>query len=233
MSSNRLLARLSRADFGLLETNLEAVDLPVRRVLVERNRRVEHVYFPSSGFASVVANDGEHEMEIGMNGREGMTGVSVVLGDNEQAPHQCYMQVAGHGHRLSAEHLREAMEASMSLHKALLHYVHEYMKQSSETALANGRHKIEERLARWLLMADDRLDGHELPLTQEFLGIMLGNARAGVTMAMQELERRGWITHTRGVVVVIDREGLEKSTNGAYVPPSDSHDQRSNKKQER
>ena len=97
------------------------------------------------------------------------------------------------------------------------------MKQSTETALANGRHKIEERLARWLLMADDRLDGHELPLTQEFLATMLGTARPGVTIAIQELERRGWITHRRGVVVVIDREGLEKSSNGAYVPPNNNH----------
>ena len=215
-------AGLSRADFGLLEPHLEAVDLPVRKVLGVKNKKVENVYFPESGIASVVAN-GEHEIEIGMVGREGMTGVSVVLGDDERAPHQTYMQIAGHGHRLSAHHLREAMEASISLNKTLLHYVHAFMKQTTETALANGRHKIEERLARWLLMADDRVDGHELPLTQEFLATMLGTARPGVTIAIQELERRGWITHRRGVIVVIDREGLEKSSNGAYVPSNNNH----------
>jgi CRP-like cAMP-binding protein len=97
------------------------------------------------------------------------------------------------------------------------------MKQSTETALANGRHKIEERLARWLLMADDRLDDHELPTTPEFLASMLGIARPGVTIAIQVLERRGWITHKRGVVMVIDREGREKSSNGAYVQSNNNH----------
>jgi CRP-like cAMP-binding protein len=223
MSSNRILTRLSRADFRMLEPNLEAVDLPVRKVLATRNKRVEHVYFPETGIASVVAN-GESEMEIGMIGREGMTGASLLLGDNEKAIHQTYMQIAGHGQRLSADHLREAMQASMSLNKIMLQYVHTFMKQTTETALANGRHKIEERLARWLLMADDRVDGHELPLTHEFLGVMLATARPGVTIALQELERRGWISHRRGVVSVIDREGLEKSSNGAYVPSNNNHD---------
>jgi CRP-like cAMP-binding protein len=220
VSPNRILARLSRADLGLLEPNLEAVELPVRKQLHARNRRIEHVYFIESGIASIVAN-GEHELEIGMIGREGMTGASVVLGDEMRAPHQTYMQIGGRGQRLSTENLREAMQASVSLNKRLLLYVHAVMKQSTETALANGRHKIEERLARWLLMADDRVDGHELPFTQEFLAVMLGTARPGVTIAMQELERRGWIIHKRGIVNIIDREGLEKASNGAYVRPND------------
>jgi len=220
MSSNRVLSRLSRADFRLLEPNLEAVDLPVRKILAERNKRVQHVYFPESGFASVVAN-GENPLEIGLIGRDGMTGVSVIMGEDELAPHETYIQVAGSGQCLSAAKLREAMKASISLQKALLHYAHTFMRQTTETALANGRHKIEERLARWLLMADDRLDGHEIPLTQEFLGLMLGTARPGVTIAMQELERRGWVAHRRGVVSILDREGLVKTSNGAYVPPND------------
>jgi CRP-like cAMP-binding protein len=220
VSSNRILSRLSRADLRLIEPHLEAVDLPVRKELAARNKRVENVYFPESGVASVVAN-GERELEIGMIGREGMTGVSVILGDTTRAPHQTYMQIAGHGQRLSAEHLREALGKSISLQKCLLLYAHSFMTQSTETALANGCHKIEERLARWLLMADDRMDGHELPLTQEFLGVMLGTARPGVTIAIQELERRGWISHRRGVIYVLDREGLIKTSDGAYVPPND------------
>jgi CRP-like cAMP-binding protein len=103
----------------------------------------------------------------------------------------------------------------------LLNYAHEFMIQTTQTALANGRHKIEERLARWLLMADDRVDGHELPLTHEFLGVMIGTSRPGVTIALQELERRGWITHRRGVVAIIDREGLIRSSAGAYIAPND------------
>jgi CRP-like cAMP-binding protein len=219
--SNQLLAGLSRADFRLLEPHLEAVDLPVRKQLVGRNRRIEHVYFPDSGMASVVCN-GDHALEIGIIGREGMTGVSVVLGSADKAPHETYIQIAGSGQRLSADHLREAIEASGSLLKALLLYTHRFMTQTTDTAMANGRHKIEERLARWLLMVDDRLDGHEIPLTHEFLGVMLGTARPGVTIAIQELQRRGWITNSRGVVTIIDREGLINSSNGAYVTPNDT-----------
>src|SRR5439155_20164430 len=127
----------------------------------------------------------------------------------------------GNGQRLSAARLLKALEASPALNKLLLHYAHTFLAQSTQTALANGCHKIEERLARWLLMADDRVDGHEIPLTHEFIGVMLGTARPGVTIAMQELERRGWITHRRGVVTILDREGLEKAADGAYVPPND------------
>src|SRR5262245_11685526 len=110
-----------------------------------------------------------------------------------------------------------ALDQSNSLHKALLLYVHALMRQIVGTALSNGRHKIEERLARWLLMADDRVDDHKMPLTHEFLGVMLGTARPGVTIALKELERRGWITHRRGTITVIDRHGLQRSSNGAYV----------------
>jgi CRP-like cAMP-binding protein len=218
--SNHILSRLSRADRRLLEPHLEAVDLPVRTQLTARNKRVAHVYFIDAGIASVVAN-GQTELEVGMIGREGMTGASVVLGDDTPSPHQTYMQVGGNGQRLTAQNLRQAMDTSISLHKTLLLYVHTLMRQATDTALSNGRHKIEERLARWLLMADDRVDNHLVPLTHEFLGIMLGTSRPGVTIALKELERRGWITHKRGVVTVIDRDGLVKAGNGAYVPPHD------------
>jgi CRP-like cAMP-binding protein len=205
---------------SLLEPKLEAVALPVRKQLHTRNRSIEHVYFPESGIASVVAN-GATALEIGIIGREGMTGVALVLGVEDNPRHETYIQVAGKGHRLSAEDLREAVEAIPTLRQALLQYAHAFMTQMADTALSNGRHKIEERLARWLLLADDRLDDHEIPLTHEFLGIMLGTARPGVTLALQELERRGWITHRRGVVTIIDRRGLAKSSNGAYLAPSD------------
>jgi CRP-like cAMP-binding protein len=157
MSSNRLLARLSRADLRLLEPHLQAVDLPVRRPLAARNRRIEHIYFPESGVMSVVA-DGEHAIEIGIIGREGMSGVSLILGGSEKSPYETYVQIAGHGQRIPASNLLEAVEASVTLHKELLKYANSFLIQTTQTALANGRHKIEERLARWLLMARDRID---------------------------------------------------------------------------
>jgi CRP-like cAMP-binding protein len=162
--SNKLLSRLSRADFQLLQPHLNAVDLPVRRQLQAHNKRIEHVYFIDSGVASVVAN-GQREIEIGMVGREGMTGVPVLLGNDERVPHETYMQISGHGQRLSAAHLREAVAASATLHHLLLRYVHNFLVQTTQTALANGRSKIKERLARWLLMAHDRIDGDDLVLT--------------------------------------------------------------------
>ena len=219
--SNHILSRLSRADFRLLERHLQPVDLPVRKPLSARNKRIENVYFPDSGIVSVVAN-GDQAIEVGIIGRDGMTGVSVVLGANEKSPHETYVQIAGNGQHITANNLREAIEASGTLHAALLHYVNSFLTQVTETALANGRHKIEERLARWLLMADDRLDGNEIPLTHEFLGVMIGTSRPGVTVALLELERRGWITHRRGVMTIIDREGLIGSSAGAYVAPNDT-----------
>jgi CRP-like cAMP-binding protein len=219
MSPNRILSRLSRADFGLLEPHLEAVALPVRMPLQPRNKNVEHVYFIESGIASVVAN-GERPIEVGIIGREGMSGLSVVMGNDDRAPHETYMQIAGNGQRMAANRLREAIGKSGTLHQALLHYAHEFMIQTTQTAMANGRSKIEERLARWLLMAADRVDSYEITLTQEFLATMLGTARPGVTIAIQELERGGLISHRRGMVTILDREGLEKHSNGTYIPPN-------------
>src|SRR5688572_23611466 len=138
MTSNRLLARLSRDDLRLLEPNLEAVELPLRKQLQARNKRVDHVYFLDSGVASTVAN-GQRAIEVGMVGREGMTGVSVVLGNRDRAPNETYMQIAGRGQRLSAADLRKAIAASASLHQVLLSYVHSFLVQTTQTALANGR----------------------------------------------------------------------------------------------
>jgi CRP-like cAMP-binding protein len=216
-SSNHILSRLSRADYRLLEPHLEAIDLPVRRQLEERNKRVEHVYFPESGFASVVAN-GERNIEVGIIGREGMSGLSVVLGSDDRPANETFIQSAGNGQRIAAGALRDAIGASVSLHQVMLRYAHTFLVQTSQTALANGRSKIEERLARWLLMAADRVEG-ELALTHEFLAIMLGVRRSGVTTALQELERSALIAHRRGFVTILDREGLEEQSNGTYTPP--------------
>lgn len=220
MSSNQLLARLSRADSQLLAGQLEPVDLPLRKQLETRNKRVDQIYFPTSGMASVVAN-GDNPIEVGVIGREGMTGLSVVLDGKDRAVHETYMQIAGSGQRMSASSLRKAIAESTTLHHVLLQYAHAYMIQTTQTALSNGRGKIEERLARWLLMASDRVDG-ELPLTHEFLAMMLGVRRSGVTIAVQQLERTGLIAHRRGRVIILDREALEKSSNGTYRRMSDS-----------
>ena len=221
MSTNKLLARFSRADAQLLDPHLSPIDLPVRKQLQAANRRVDRIYFLESGIASIVAN-GTTPIEVGMIGREGMTGASVVLGNGDRVPHEIYMQVAGRGVHLPAERLREAIAKSVTLHQVLLRYVYVFLTQTTQTALANGRSKIEERLARWLLMAQDRVDGNELRLTHEFLAVMLGVRRSGITTALQELERKGLIAHRRTVITIADREGLEESSNGSYLPPNDN-----------
>jgi CRP-like cAMP-binding protein len=219
MSSNQILSRLSREDFALLEPRLEAVDLPVRRRLETRKRRIDHVYFIEAGFASVVANGtSKPGIEVGIIGREGMTGLAVVLG-HDRAQHETFIQLPGKGLRMSADSLRAAQDRSVSLHRGMLRYANSFLMQTTTTALANGRSKVEERLARWLLMAHDRVDGDELPLTHEFLGMMLGSPRPGVTLAVQALEKEGLIDARRARITILGRKALEKRCNGAYVPP--------------
>jgi CRP-like cAMP-binding protein len=216
VSSNKLLACLSRADSGLLAPHLCIVELPFGTQLQASNKRVTQVYFLDSGIASIVAKNGR-PIEVGMIGREGMTGITLLLDSNDPVPHEIYMQVAGRGQRLSASALRKAISESDTLHRVLLRNVHKFLAQITQTAMANGRNKIEERLARWLLMAHDRTDGDDLVLTHEILAVMLGVQRPGVTTAMRELVGKGLISHRRALVTIIDRQGLEETANGSYV----------------
>jgi hypothetical protein len=132
----------------------------------------------SEGLASIVAGNSHKRLEVGLIGSEGMTGLPIVLG-NDRSPHENFIQVAGEGSRILADKLREAMRQSRSLEKVFLRFAHSFMNQTANTAFSNGTATLEERLARWLLMANDRLEGDEIPLTHEFLSLMLGVRRAG------------------------------------------------------
>jgi len=216
---NRILSQLSRADAALLKPHLEPVDLPLLAQLETANGRIDTVYFIDRGFASVVADGpGKRDLEVGIIGREGVTGFAVVLG-NDRARHSMYMQAGGAGQRMSASKLRRAMAQSAGLQHLLLRCVNAFLIQTTETALANGRSKNEQRLARWLLMADDRMDGGELPLTHKLLSIMLGVQRSAVTATVQALEREGLIKAGRRAITIVDREGLVRFSKGAYIAP--------------
>jgi CRP-like cAMP-binding protein len=216
---NYILSRLSRADFGLLQPYLDAVDLPVRQRLETPNKRIDHIYFIESGFASVVANSpGDRGLEVGLIGREGMTGLAIVMA-TDRTPNETFMQLAGRGQHVTATNLRRAMKHSASLHSSLLNYGHAFLVQTSQTARATGCNKIEERLARWLLMAHDRADRDEFALTHEFLALMLGVRRPGVTVALNALGRAGLILANRGVITIVDRNGLKKSAKDSYGTP--------------
>lgn len=213
---NRLLAAMAPADYELLLPRLQPAVLELRQVFEKPNEPIQAVYFVEHGMASVVANTRrDRKIEVGIIGREGMSGVTVVLGIT-QSPNETFVQVAGAGLRIGADHLRAAMDESATLQPFLLRYAQALMVQTAQTALANGRARIGERLARWLLMAHDRSDGDDLPLTHEFLAIMLGVRREGVTIALQRLEGVNLIRARRGLIVILDRNGLETCADGSY-----------------
>jgi CRP-like cAMP-binding protein len=216
---NKLMARMSGSDLALLQRRLRPVALKFRQRLEVANRKVQNAYFLERGVASVIAVGGDRrQAEVGIIGCEGMTGVAIVLGI-DRSPHDIVMQVEGEGQYIAAEDLQSAMAASASLAAFLRRYAHVFSVQAAHAALANAQGKIEERLARWLLMAQDRTDSREIALTHEFLAMMLGVRRPGVTMALHHLQSCGVIATARGSVSVVDREALEDAANGLYGAP--------------
>lgn len=157
-------------------------------------------------------------LEVGIIGREGMVGVPVLLGQR-RSPHECYIQIAGDGYVMRADELWSAMTKSWALADVLLAFAYTFLVQVTHSALANGRFTIEQRLARWLLMANDRLDGNDIQLTHEFLSMMLGIRRPGVTAALHTLEGLLAIKSIRGHVIVRDRSLLEKIAGDCYGMP--------------
>lgn len=223
-SRNRLLQAVSGDDLDRLSVHLEPITLPLRMVLEQPNKPIESVYFIESGLASVVANGmGDRRIEVGVIGREGMSGMSVILG-NHRSPHQTFIQMSGDGWRIPSDDLRAAMQSSESLKALMLRYAHAFFVQTAHTALANGRAKLHERLARWLLMAHDRVDGDKLALVHEFLALMLGVRREGVTIALKDLEVAELITMSRGKITILDRDGLRKEAAGSYGVPEAEFD---------
>jgi CRP-like cAMP-binding protein len=213
---NRLLSFMSAGDRQLLTPHLKQVELELRQTLEKANQPIEHVYFLEDGIASVVGDSTTFgPIEIGIIGKEGMTGLQVVLG-SDQSPYETFIQVPGNGLRIEAEKLRTAMDKSRSLQQLLLRYVQVFMIQTSQTALSNAATLLTQRLARWLLMCEDRLNTKHIPLTHEFLAMVLGVQRSGVTIALNELESRDLIQGKRGLVTILDRPTLEKMTTGSY-----------------
>jgi len=210
---------MSGADLSLLQPHLQPQTMAVFLDMERPNRRIESVYFMEAGIASVVAVQAdETRIEVGLIGREGMTGSAVVLG-GDQSPHSTYIQVAGEGLRMPSKELRKAMDESDSLRDLLLKFVQAFMVQTAHTAIANARSHIDQRLARWILMAHDRTRDNTLPLTHEFLALMLGVRRAGVTEALQSLKRQKLIATGRNKIMVLNRKGIEQLAGNAYGTP--------------
>jgi CRP-like cAMP-binding protein len=216
---NRLLQALSPDDFALIAPHLEFAALPRGTVLIEPNEPIEHVYFLESGVSSVVSINSENRrVEVCLCGSEGLIGPSVVLGV-DRTPHQSFMQVEGSGYRIPSAHLIRAIGSSPSLRSLLLRFIHVVKVQIAATAMSNGDNILGERLARWLLMCHDRVDGDELQLTHEFLSIMLAVRRAGVTDAIHLLEGTGIIKARRAHITILDRERLDETAGDSYGVP--------------
>jgi CRP-like cAMP-binding protein len=214
--SNFLLKKMNASDRALLEDRFERIRLNEHTVIESVGEVVEYVYFVEEGMLSVVSKmETGRDVEVGVIGREGMSGSSVVLGD-DRSSHETNVQVAGWAMRLPASDLRQATRNSRSLLDLLLLYARTLDLQTASTASANGRAKLEERLARWLLMTHDRVGGDRIDITHEFLASMLACRRPGVTVALHLLEGKGLIRSNRGQIIILDRQGLKIEANGSY-----------------
>jgi CRP-like cAMP-binding protein len=214
---NRLLADLPPEDLAQLIRHLEPVILPKKRVLYEVGAPLERVYFIEEGLASVLTTmeDGASS-EVGMVGPEGVIGVSALLGGKVSAQH-VVMQLPGRGHHIAAKRCKKMFEESPCLRAVLLRFIEDLLNLSSQTAGCNRLHSVEQRSARWLLMASDRIRSNVLPLTQEFLAAMLGVRRSGVSEAASELQRSGLIRYRRGEITIVDSAGLEATACECYA----------------
>ncbi|HWB48111.1 MAG TPA: Crp/Fnr family transcriptional regulator [Stellaceae bacterium] len=215
-ATNQILAALPSDEFERLARDLQPIDLPTRMDLYERSNPVEFVYFLHRGVVSMTTPfDNGTSVEIATIGPEGMVGIPVFLGA-DRMPSNAFVQVAGHGVRLSADAFRRIIAMCPSLNHLLLRYTLALMDQMAQTAACNRTHAIEERCARWLLMTHDRVYANEFPLTQEFLAQMLGVRRPSVSIAAGMLAKAGLISYVRGRITIIDREGLEAAACNCY-----------------
>ncbi|HWG40255.1 MAG TPA: Crp/Fnr family transcriptional regulator [Candidatus Acidoferrales bacterium] len=214
---NRLLRFLPHEDYERLLPHLQPVTFKYKLSLYESDRQIEFVYFIETGVASLVntMRNGD-SAEVGTIGNEGMVGLPVIFGDS-QAPTSVYIQVAGQGLRMRAKTFWQELQRSVSLRTAMLHYAHAFFNQVAQSAACNTFHLLEQRCCRWFLMTYDRMQSDEFQLTQEFLAMMLGVQRPGVTIAASALQRAGLIHYTRGQVKILDYAGLVKRSCECYA----------------
>ena len=213
---NVILAELTRNGCESLLSKLEFVELPTHMVLNEMGEPIKFGYFINSGLASVlnVMSDGK-SVEVGLAGKEGFIGLPLVVGF-DTSPTHVVMQIAGTGFRVKAKDLDYLLGKCPGLEKRLNRYSQEMTLQVSGVAACNRLHEVEERLARWLLMSQDRVGVSTFPLTQQFLAHMLGTRRATVTVAAGILQRAGLITYRRGHVKIESRSKLEAAACECY-----------------
>lgn len=212
---NAILAGLATREASAVLNGGALLDLPVRYPIYEPNVRIEDVYFPIDCVLSVVTRmkDGG-QIEIGTIGREGVSGIPLLLGGVTTA-NESYCQVPGYAVKIDT-HLFEALRAESKFQELLDRYVQAYVNMLGQLAACNRLHHVHERCARWLLMTYDRVGSPEIRLTHEYLAMMLGTQRSGVTIAAATLQHAGFIHYSRGVITILDRAGLENASCECY-----------------
>ncbi len=215
-AANRLLAHLPRRDRDHFVRGCERVDLEFNKILAEPGDTMRHIHFPTGGFVSLLAvmPDGV-PIEVALVGNEGMVGMPLALG-LERSSGRALVQGAGSALRMGGAKFRRELQASPALRATVDRYIHACIGQLAQTAGCNRFHVVEERLARWLLMTSDRAHSATFHITHEFLAMMLGVRRVGVTKAASALQRRKLISYTRGDIRIRDRAGLEAAACGCY-----------------
>ena len=216
-AANQLLAALPGDEYQRLAPELEQTELAFAATIYEPGDPLRHVFFPVSGIVSILAGRaGQDMLEVAVVGNEGMVGLPVFMGV-ERARARAVVQAAGTALRLNAAALRRECQRGGVLFRLLLRYTQSLLTQVTQSAACNRFHLLEARLARWLLMAHDRMDTDEFQLTQEFLSNMLGVRREGVNRAAGRLQRRGLISYSRGHLTIRDRAGLEAAACPCYL----------------
>jgi CRP-like cAMP-binding protein len=214
--ANRLLGLLPSRDYQRLRPHLHRIPLGYRQSLYRANKPIEFVYFIESGVGSLVNTmKNGAAAEVGTIGNEGLVGLPVVLGD-DRAPTSVYVQVPGAGLRMKASLFKKELARSASMQAVMLRYTHAFFNQVAQSAACNHFHSLDQRCCRWLLMTHDRMQSDEFLLTQEFLAMMLGVQRTGVSAAAGALQQAGLIRYTRGNVTIIDRRGLLQRSCECY-----------------
>ena len=214
---NKVLASLEDTDLQRLAPHLSHVDLKINRTLHDAGQAIETVYFLEEGICSIVVTMKKGStVEVGITGRDGFVGMPAVLGTGH-SPNRNFIQIPGHGFSVKAKTLKEQFEASPSLRLSLQRAMQGLFVQTAQTAACNRVHELHERLARWLMMCHDRLQSDELPITHDFLAMMLGTRRSSVTVAAGMLNKAGLIRYSRGHVTIQNREGLAQAACECYA----------------